>query len=115
MDGLVQDLFPFLSFGKLRTSFGVNGNATGIGAYTLQGSYNPVTYAGNTGFLIGTLPNPALRWEKSKTFEIGVVVSFLANKMNTNLTYYNRLTIDKYTNFVLPSTTGFSSITNNNG
>lgn len=115
MEDFVQDLFPFLSFGKLRTSFGINGNATGIGAYTLQGSYNPVTYAGNTGFLIGTLPNPALRWEKTRTFEIGLDVSFLANKLNTNLTYYNRLTMDKYANFALPSTTGFSSITNNNG
>ncbi|MCS2496224.1 TonB-dependent receptor [Bacteroides fragilis] len=35
--------------------------------------------------------------------------------MNTNFTYYNRLTSDKYANLSLPSTTGFSSIKNNNG
>ena len=33
----------WLSFGKLRASYGQNGNATGIGAYTLQGSYSSVT------------------------------------------------------------------------
>ncbi|HBT86217.1 MAG TPA: SusC/RagA family protein, partial [Porphyromonadaceae bacterium] len=45
----------------------------------------------------------------------GVDVSFFENRLNANLTYYNRLTMDKYAAFALPSTTGFSSITNNNG
>lgn len=52
---------------------------------------------------------------KTRTFEVGVDVSFFENKLNANLTYYNRLTMDKYAAFALPSTTGFSSITNNNG
>lgn len=111
----VKDFIPAMSFGKLRASFGLNGNASGIGPYTLQGSYNSQKYNGNTGFLIGTLPNPGLRWEKTRTFEVGADVSFFENKLNANITYYNRLTQDKYAAFALPSTTGFSSITNNNG
>ena len=112
----IKDLVPSLSFGKLRMSYGVNGNASGIGAYTLQGSYNAVTtYNGNQGFLIGSLPNPGLKWEKTKTFEIGLDVSFFENRLNTNITYYNRLTSDKYAAYTLPTTSGFSSITNNNG
>lgn len=31
------------------SAYGVNGNATGIGAYTLQGSYNSQKYNGNVG------------------------------------------------------------------
>ena len=112
----VKEKVPFLSFGKLRASYGLNGNASGIGEYTLQGSYNSVTkYNGNTGFLIGNLPNPSLKWEKTRTFEIGADLSFFENRLNANITYYNRLTQDKYAAFSLPSTTGFSSITNNNG
>lgn len=111
----VKEALPFLSFGKLRASFGINGNASGIGAYTLQGSYNSQKYNGNTGFLIGTLPNPGLRWEKTRTAEVGLDLSFLDNRLTTNITYYNRLTSDKYASFSLPSTTGFSSVTNNNG
>lgn len=111
----VKDAVPFLSFGKLRASYGVNGNATGIGAYTLQGSYNSAAYNGNTGFLIGLLPNPGLRWEKTKTAEVGLDLSFFDNRLNANFTFYNRLTSDKYADFSLPSTTGFSSIKNNNG
>lgn len=114
-EDFVKNAVPFLSFGKLRASYGVNGNATDIGPYTLQGSYNSQVYNGNTGFLIGTLPNPALRWEKTKTFEVGLDLSFLDNRLNANFTYYNRMTTDKYANLSLPSTTGFSSIKNNNG
>lgn len=118
----IQNALPFMSFGKLRASYGINGNASGIGPYTLQGSYVPafknndkVVYNGNTGFLIGTLPNPTLRWEKTRTFEVGADLSFFENRLNANLTYYNRLTSDKYADFKLPPSTGFSSITNNNG
>ena len=111
----VQEKLPMLSFGKLRASYGINGNATGIGAYTLQGSYGTAKYNGNVGFLIGSLPNPSLRWEKPKTFEVGADLSFFDNRLNANLTYYNRLTDDKYADFALPPSTGFSSIKNNNG
>ncbi|UVS19422.1 TonB-dependent receptor [Bacteroides fragilis] len=114
-ESFIKESLPFLSFGKLRASYGVNGNASGIGAYTLQGSYNTAVYNGNTGFLIGSLPNPGLRWEKTKTAEVGMDLSFLENRLNANFTYYNRLTSDKYADFSLPSTTGFSSIKNNNG
>lgn len=111
----IKEAVPFLSFGKLRASYGINGNASGIGAYTLQGSYNSQQYNGNVGFLIGTLPNPGLRWEKTRTFEVGLDLSFFENRLNTNLTYYNRLTSDKYADLSLPTTTGFSSVKNNNG
>jgi TonB-linked SusC/RagA family outer membrane protein len=114
-ESFMRDAVPYLSFGKLRASYGINGNATGIGAYTLQGSYSPTTYAGSTGFLIGSLPNPSLRWEKTKTFEFGLDISFFNNRLNGNFTFYNRMTSDKYASFALPTTTGFSSVTNNNG
>ncbi|MGL4411818.1 MAG: SusC/RagA family TonB-linked outer membrane protein [Bacteroidales bacterium] len=114
-EDLVRDIVPAMSFGKLRASFGMNGNATGIGPYDLQGSYTSQKYNGNGGFLIGVLPNPGLRWEKTRTGEFGVDVSFFENRLTTNLTYYDRLTSDKYANLSLPSTTGFSSIRTNNG
>ena len=39
----------------------------------------------------------------------------IANRINANLTYYNRLTSDKYANITIPSTSGVSSFTSNNG
>lgn len=114
-EDFVRNLVPAMSFGKIRMSYGVNGNASDIGAYDLQGAYAGTKYDGNTGFYISTLPNPSLRWEKTKTFEAGADVSFFRNRLNANVTFYNRLTEDKYANLTLPSTTGYSSIKNNNG
>lgn len=120
-EDFIKDAIPVMSFGKLRASYGINGNASGIGAYTLQGSYGSsnssgsFNYNGNTSYLITELPNPNLRWEKTATFEVGADMSFFANRLNTNLTYYNRLTSDKYAALSFPTSTGFSSVTNNNG
>lgn len=114
-EDFVREGVDWLSFGKMRSSFGINGNASGIGAYSLQGSYGSAKYGGMTGFLIGVLPNPALRWEKTRTFEIGLDLGFLNNKVNTAFTFYDRLTSDKYADLSLPSTTGFSSVKSNNG
>ena len=115
-EDFIKNTMPVLSFGKLRASYGVNGNASGIGAYELQGAYSAQTaYDGSVGFLIGTLPNPSLRWEKTTTFEVGADLSFWQNRLNANFTFYNRLTDDKYAALKLPQTTGFSSVTNNNG
>jgi len=111
----VKESLPFLYYGKLRASYGLNGNASGIGPYTLQGSYNSNKYHGNNGFLIGALPNPSLRWEKTASFDIGLNVGLLDGRLNLDIDYYNRLTSDKYADLTLPSTTGFSSIRNNNG
>ena len=110
-EDFIKNAVPDLSFG----SYGMNGNATGIGAYTLQGSYNSQKYNGNVGYLIGSLPNPGLKWEKTRTTEVGLDLSFFDNRLNANFTYYNRLTMDKYADLSLPTTTGFSSVKNNNG
>ena len=120
-EDFIKEAIPVMSFGKLCASYGINGNASGIGAYTLQGSYGSsnsngsFNYNGNTSYLITELPNPNLRWEKTATFEVGADLSFFANRLNTNLTYYNRLTSDKYAALSFPTSTGFSSVTNNNG
>lgn len=106
-----------LSFGKLRLSYGVNGNVSDefIGPYTLQGSYTSARYNGNVGNLLNNLPNPGLRWEKSNTFEAGVDLNFFNNRLTTAWTYYNRLTSDKYAKITLPSHVGVGSYLSNNG
>ncbi|WP_373759663.1 SusC/RagA family TonB-linked outer membrane protein [Bacteroides heparinolyticus] len=116
-EAFMKDFADILSFGKLRTSFGLNGNVNKdfVGYYTVQGSYTSNTYNGSTGFLLGSLPNPYLLWEKSRTFEVGLDLGFLENRINANLTYYNRLTSDKFANITLPTTAGVNSFTSNNG
>ena len=104
-----------VSFAKLRASYGVNGNVSGIGLYELQGSYSSNKYNGNVGFRLNDLPSPFLVWEKSHTFEVGLDLSFLENRINTNFSFYNRRTLDKFANIPLPSSSGKNSIRSNNG
>lgn len=116
-EAFAEKFMNILSFGKLRGSFGLNGNVNKdfVGNYTVQGSYPSYKYNGNTGFLLGNIPNPYLMWEKSRTFEVGLDLGFLENRINANFTYYNRLTSDKYANITLPSTSGVNAVTSNNG
>ena len=106
-----------INYAKIRGSFGMNGivNPNVIGYYTLQGAYSAYNYNGNYGYRISALPNPNLKWEKTRTGEVGIDLGFLQNRFNLSMTYYNRLTTDKYANYQLPPTTGFSSVVNNNG
>lgn len=114
----MEDLKDVISFAKLRASYGANGNVDTnfIGNYTVQGSYGSQgKYMNNGATLMSELPNPNLTWEKSYTFELGADLSFLANRYNMNVTYYNRRTKDKLAYITLPSHSGISSFLSNNG
>lgn len=114
-EDFMRDYDNIFSFLKLRASFGLNGNVSGIGSYELQGSYGSNLYNSQVGYLVGNIPNPGLKWERSNTSEIGIDIGFLENRINTNFTFYNRLTLDKYASIPLPVTSGISSIRSNNG
>jgi len=111
-----EPLKDIANYAKIRASYGVNGNVSGIGIYQLHGKYSRSTsYNGNVGYQISGLPNPSLRWEKTRTAEVGFDLGFLNNKYTLGFTYYNRVTLDKYATMSFPATTGWSGITNNNG
>lgn len=114
-ENFMKDYSSVISFLKLRASYGLNGNVSGIGAYELQGSYGSTKYNNQVDYTVGSIANPGLLWERTKTSEFGVDISFFENKINSNMTYYNRLTMDKYANIPLPISSGISSIRSNNG
>ena len=109
-------LASFVSNVKPRVSYGLNGNVAGLGNYEVYGVYDKQTaYDGNIGFLNTGLITNDLRWEKSKSFEVGLDLGFFNNRVNLILDYYNRTTSDLLTNLDLPGYTGFSSIRTNLG
>lgn len=107
----------WINYGKLRASLGLNAtiNSSYLGYYTLQGAYSAYKYNSIAGYRVSSLPNPNLKWERTRTGEVGLDLGFLDNRFNLGLTYYNRLTKDKYAPLSLPQTTGFSSVVYNNG
>lgn len=114
-EDFMQHVSDWVSFAKLRTSYGVNGNLTGISDYGLQGIYGITRYDAGVGYSLTTIPNPGLRWERSNTFEAGLDVGLFENMINANVTFYDRNTVDKFANIPLPASSGISSIGSNNG
>lgn len=112
-------LVDIVSTVKPRISYGINGNVNGIGLYDVYGIYNQWTgtnkYNGYAGILNTSIINSQLRWEKSKSFEVGLDLGFLNNRFNLILDYYNRTTSDLLTDLSLPSYTGFDTYKTNLG
>ncbi|GAB3904028.1 SusC/RagA family TonB-linked outer membrane protein [Mucilaginibacter boryungensis] len=105
---------------KLRASYGVNGNISGLGDFQPQGSFSTTTgttlnYAGLPIVVPGNIPNQDLKWEQSKTFDIGADIGLFNGKVGIVVDYYNRRTDDLLTTVSLPASTGFTSIFTNNG
>ena len=61
------------------------------------------------------IPNPDLKWEQSKTFDIGADIGLLNNRIGILFDYYRRVTDNLITSLSLPPSTGFASIYTNLG
>ncbi len=111
----------WLSYLKLRASWGKNGNigigtSNAIGLYEVQGSYgSQPAYNGVIGFLQTGIATPNLRWEKTNTVETGLEFGLFRNRLTGTIAYYNRVTDDKLAFVQLPTSSGISSIRTNNG
>ncbi len=67
------------------------------------------------GFLPQDIANPDLKWETTKTFNIGVDYAILKNRISGSIDYYSNETEDLLLNRFLPATSGFQSILQNIG
>ncbi|QYA26094.1 SusC/RagA family TonB-linked outer membrane protein [Gramella sp. MT6] len=111
----------FLSFGKLRTSYGEVGvqpsryNTSNIFVSpsfgdSLGGALD-LTLFGNGAFIPAAgRGNTALRPERKKEVEFGVDLRFLQDKLRFSATYFDNKTEDVLLDFPLPNSTGYSSI-----
>jgi len=116
-----------MSMGKLRLSWGQNGNRSlenpyvaladlgaGVGAtygyYDASGAYVQYRYMS-----MGRLANPHLQWEKTASWNVGLDFGFLNNKITGTVDFYRMPTTDMIMNQKLPLFSGFGSITCNLG
>ncbi|MEJ8757324.1 TonB-dependent receptor [Pontibacter sp. H259] len=103
-----------LSFLKLRASYGLTGNAE-IANFAPLALYSASAYEEESGLVPTTLPNPDLRWEKTKQFDVGLDFGFLDDRITGEVDYYIKNTDDLLLNLPLPAVGGFSVITKNIG
>jgi TonB-linked SusC/RagA family outer membrane protein len=105
---------------KLRGSYGITGNAGGIGAYqslaTVEagGGYN-LNHLYQTAIRPSGIANPDLRWEKSAQTNVGIDISILNNRVSFIVDAYHKRTDDLLYIKALPLSSGYGNITGNYG
>ncbi|MBO5380946.1 MAG: TonB-dependent receptor [Bacteroides sp.] len=112
-----------MSFGKLRASWGQNGNVNVLGNYSYTsgiatnsqwyqyGASNSATY----GSMPNGIANPKLTWETSEQIDFGADFRFLNDRLSVGLDYYIKTTKDLLINATAMPETGVSTITMNAG
>ena len=95
---------------RLRSALGWAGSQPGIlNAYSQFITYTQFPFAGRPGFVNDVIfGNPTLRNERAREWELGADAGFLAGRLATELTYYNRRVSDLLFFRPLPTSTGFS-------
>ena len=103
----------FLSFGKIRGSFGTTGNDQ-ISNYIYLPLYSSAsTYLGNAAMNVGTLPNESIQWETTKKLEFALELGFLKDRITFNASYFKNRSSNQITFNGLPTQTGYNSYTLN--
>ncbi|MDR6785272.1 TonB-linked SusC/RagA family outer membrane protein [Pedobacter africanus] len=104
----------FLSFGKLRASYGISGNDQ-IGDYQYLDTYglSGNRYQGFAGVQPSRLFNPDFGWESNRKLEIALETGFLNDRISTTIAWYNNRSDNQLVGIPLPAITGFSSIQSN--
>jgi hypothetical protein len=108
---IVSDNLSFLSFGKLRGSYGITGNDQ-TGDYQFLSTYSSSfqNYQGITG-LLPTLPaNPNFGWETVKKLEVAIELGLLKDRLFLEVSLFRNRSGNQLVGFPLPTISGFSSV-----
>lgn len=110
----------WISTAKVRASWGQAGNdRIGNSQFLslLTGLNYPYgdTQGINSGFVISTISNSKLRWEKSDSYNLGLDLGILKDRISVSADVYYKKTSDLLLNAPVSLVTGFSSMYSNIG
>ena len=110
----IKNNLPFISFGKLRTSYGTTGSDQ-VGNYEFLDTHKPTNlpYLGTTGLIPSRLANPNFGWESNKKIEGGIELGLINDRIFLTASYYRNRSSNQLTGIPLAGTTGFSTLQSN--
>ncbi len=109
-EGFMKDV-KWVDFLKLRASYGVTGNIyQGATSYMTATSGQLNIYTNLPYGEVESPANPNLKWEQSRTTNIGVDFGLLNNRLRGSIDYYNKVAKDVFSYRTLDPTSGFSSM-----
>lgn len=115
-----MDSADWISFLKLRLSYGQNGNQ-GLGAYSSLARVGTTQYifgdGANTenGYEITSIANNDLKWESTKSLNLGLNFELFDGRFSGDLDFYKSKTVDLLVQRSLPSYTGYQTTWTNLG
>lgn len=109
-----KENLKFLSFGKIRGSYGITGN-------DLIGNYNYLDLYGQTNYPYQNQPslfptnlfNSDYSWEEIKKLDIAADLGFLQNRILITVDWFKNKSTNQIINYSLPSQTGFNYVLKN--
>ena len=113
----------WLNYGKLRLSWGVNGNRD-IGRYDAlslltTGKYQYIKPDGTillvSQLYTGTMQNDNLKWESTESYNAGLDFTILNNRLSGSFDIYQKVTSDLLVRRTLPDVIGFDYVMDNIG
>ncbi|MBO9571391.1 MAG: SusC/RagA family TonB-linked outer membrane protein, partial [Chitinophagaceae bacterium] len=110
----ISNMLPFLSFGKLKGSYGTTGN-DGIGDYAYLNTYSfayggGLPYQGNGALAVDDLKNPYLQWEETKKAMTGIDLGFFKDHILLSAIYCHNTSSNQLLFYRLPTITGASGL-----
>lgn len=112
----IQRRLSFLSFGKLRGSFGTTGSDQ-VGDYTFMDLYTPISvgvpYQGATGTSPNKIFTPDLSWEETRKMEAGAELGFLQDRILFTTSFYRNRSSNQLVGYLLPALAGFTTVEKN--
>lgn len=113
----------WINYGKLRGSWGINGNRD-IGRYSAlsnltTGKYQYILPSGQilliSQLYVSRLQNPGLKWERTQSYDVGLDYSIFKDRIGGTIDFYRKSTRDLLINRALPDVTGFANVLDNLG
>lgn len=108
-ESIFRNALPFVSFGKLKLSYGKTGNDQ-IGDYKYLSIYSPSFVYNDANTITPTsLGNDLYSWENTNKLDIALELSLFNHRITLNSNFFSNTITNPLVNQTVPSQTGFSS------
>jgi len=100
---------------KLKGSYGLTGNESGIGDFTSLTVASAQAYGDFSGIHVTRLGDATLSWEETSQMNVGLDIGLFNDRIHLEYQYFNKETTNLLLSKPLPGSTGFTSILSNVG
>lgn len=109
-ENFIRDNFSWIDEMKLRASVGWSSKDGNNNYYGAQAVYElaKINYGGKNYLMMSQPGNKDLNWEKTVTYDVGLDLSLLKDRLNVTLDYYYKKTTDMLFASDLPGYTGYT-------